>query len=286
MDEFELQLAAFKAQIEQELQDGRLSFPTVLELSMRIKQLADDPDSSLGDIANAVRAEPVLSAKTLRMANTVQLNPYQAQIATVNDAVRRVGLAAVRCLAYAVAAEQLAKDHRSGRMRLIASGLWLHSVDVACWSYALSAQFKLGNPDSALLAGLMRTIGQFYLLARAADYPALERDMNHFAEFVATWGSPVGRALLDTFDLPGTIVDAFDDTELYGDVWPPANLNDVLFIATLAAETPNPFETMLGSTHRPDLLSICTGGVDGAEFEPVIEAVRATKQEMLAAVCG
>lgn len=286
MDEFAQQLAAFKAQIEQELQDGRLSFPTVLELSMRIKQLADDPNSSLGDIATAVRAEPLLSAKILRMANTVQLNPYQAQIVTVNDAVTRVGLAALRCLAYAVAAEQLAKDHRSSRMRLIASGLWLHSVDVACWSYALSAQLKVANPDSALLAGLMRTIGQFYLLARAADYPALEGDINRFAEFVATWGSAVGHALMDAFDLPETIVEAFDDAELFGDVWPPSNLSDVLFIASLAAETPNPFDTMLGSTRRPDLLSICTGGVDRSEFEPVIEAARVTKQEMLAAVSG
>ncbi|ATE59903.1 HDOD domain-containing protein [Thauera sinica] len=286
MDDFALQLAAFNAQIEQELQDGRLSFPTVLELSMRIKQLADDPNSSLKDIANAVRAEPVLSAKTLRMANTVQINPYPGQISTVNDAVVRVGLAALRCLAYAVAAEQLTRDHRSGRMRLIAAGLWLHSVDVGCWAYALAAQLKIANPDSALLAGLMRTIGQFYLLAKAADYPALERDMNRFAEFVATWNAPMSSAILETFSLPEHILDALDDTELYGDVWPPSDLSDVLFVAALAAETPNPFDTMLGVTRRPELLEACTGGLDRAQLDALIDAARATKQEMLAAVCN
>lgn len=286
MDEFALQSAAFAAQVEQELQDGRISFPTVLELSMRIKQLADDPNSSLRDIANVVRAEPVLSAKTLRMANTVQLNPYQAPITAVNDAVLRVGLAALRCLAYAVAAEQLAKDHRSGRMRLVASGLWLHSVDVACWAYALAAELKICNPDTALLAGMMRTIGHFYLLAKAGEYPAVERNMDRFAEMVATWSEPVGQAILEVFELPPSILDAFDDMEIYGDVWPPSDLGDILFIASLAAETPNPFDTMLGNTHRPDLLQACTGGIDREQFDALLASARTTRQAILAAVCG
>ncbi|MBN8441805.1 MAG: HDOD domain-containing protein [Thauera sp.] len=286
MDDFELQLAAFSAQIEQELNERRLSFPTVLELSLRIKQLADDPDASLHDIAAAIRGEPVLSAKTVRMANTVLLNPYQARINSVNDAVARVGLAAVRCLAYAVAAEQLAKDHRSARMRLIASGLWLHSLDVASWAYALASHLKVSSADSALLAGIMRNIGQFYLLAKASDYPALERDMDRFAEFVAAWDHAIGRAVLEIFELPETILDALDDAGLYADAWPPSDLNDLLFIATLAAETPNPFETLLGNTRRPELLKACLAGADESEVKAVFESARKIKEEILAAVCA
>lgn len=286
MDDFELQLAAFSTQIEQELAERRLSFPTVLELSLRIKQLADDPDASLHDIAAAIRGEPVLSAKTVRMANTVLLNPFQAKINSVNDAVARIGLAAVRCLAYAVAAEQLAKDHRSPRMRLIASGLWLHSLDVASWAYALASHLKIGSADSALLAGIMRNIGQFYLLAKASDFPALERDLDRFAEFVAAWDQPIGRDILEIFEIPESILDAVDESNLYAEAWPPSDLNDLLFIATLAAETPNPFETLLGNTRRPDLLKACLAGVDEAEVESVFKAAREIKDEILAAVCG
>lgn len=286
MDDFELQLAAFSTQIEQELAERRLSFPTVLELSLRIKQLADDPDASLHDIAAAIRGEPVLSAKTVRMANTVLLNPFQAKINSVNDAVARIGLAAVRCLAYAVAAEQLAKDHRSPRMRLIASGLWLHSLDVASWAYALASHLKIGSADSALLAGIMRNIGQFYLLAKASDFPALERDLDRFAEFVAAWDQPIGRDILEIFEIPESILDAVDESNLYAEAWPPSDLNDLLFIATLAAETPNPFETLLGNTRRPDLLKACLAGVEEDEVESVFKAAREIKDEILAAVCG
>ena len=90
MEEFESQTEAFAQQIEEELRDGVLSFPTVFDLSLRIKKMADDPDSSLSDIAEVVRAEPVLAGKVLRMANTVALNPYRGEINSVGDAIGRI----------------------------------------------------------------------------------------------------------------------------------------------------------------------------------------------------
>ena len=72
MEEFQSQIDAFAEQIEQELRDGVLSFPTVFDLSLRIKMLADDPDSSLTDIANAVKnaREMALLPYTKRVAQT------------------------------------------------------------------------------------------------------------------------------------------------------------------------------------------------------------------------
>ncbi|NMG65383.1 HDOD domain-containing protein [Azoarcus indigens] len=286
MQDFDSQAKAFSDQIEEELQEGRLNFPTSLDVSLRIKRLADNPGASLDDIAALVRAEPVLSAKTVRMANAVLLNPYSAQITSVNDAVKRIGLASLRCLAFAVAAEQLAQDHRSKNMRLIASGLWMHSVDVASWSYAFARHLRTMNPDTALLAGMMVDLGQFFLLSRASAYPALEENMNRFAEFVALWNEPVGRAVLEAFELPEDILDTFQYEDPYGGSWPPANLRDLVFVAGLAAETPNPFENLLGVKGRPELLGSCIAGIEKEKFDALLDAARDSKQEMLAAVCG
>ena len=180
MEEFQSQIDAFAEQIEQELRDGVLSFPTVFDLSLRIKRLADSPESSLTDIANAVKAEPVLAAKVIRMANTLSMNPYRGEISSLKEAITRIGLSTLRCLAFAVAAEQLARDHRSRQMRLVATGLWMHAIDVASWAFAFARERERANPDGAMLAGLMLDIGQFYLLARAARYPALEGDMGRY----------------------------------------------------------------------------------------------------------
>ncbi|PTD95334.1 HDOD domain-containing protein [Pseudothauera lacus] len=286
MQEFEQQAQAFANQIEEELQEGRLNFPTALDVSLRIKKLADNPESTLDEIAAVVRAEPVLSAKVVRMANAVLLNPYGAQITAVNEAVKRIGLSALRCLAFAVAAEQLAQDHRSREMRLVASGLWMHTVDVAAWSYAFARHLRSVNPDTAMLAGMMVDIGQFFLLARAADFPALEHNMARFAEFVSTWDEPVGRAVLEAFELPETILDAFQYEDPYGGSWPPVDLADIVFTAGLAAETPNPFDTLLGLNNRGGLLAACTAGIDKDKFSELVEAAREGRQELISAVVG
>lgn len=283
MQDFETQAREFGDRIEAEISAGHLSFPTALDVSLRIKRIADNPASSLDDIAAVVRAEPVLGAKTVRMANAVALNPYSAPITNITDAVQRIGLTSLRCLAFSVAAEQLAQDHRSLRMRSIASGLWMHSVDVAAWSHALAHQLKVGNPDTAMFAGMMVDIGQFLLLARAADYPALEDDLPRFAEFVMTWSDPVGRAVLEVFELPESILDAFECRDPYGGAWPPANLADLVFVASLAADTPNPFEQLL-ATRRLALNDTAAHGIDAEKLAALVESARDARQLILSAL--
>lgn len=286
MKDFDSQARAFGEQIEAEIAEGHLSFPTSLDVSLRIKRLADSPSSSLEEIAAAVKTEPVLSAKTVRMANAVALNPHTTPVTNVADAVRRIGLSSLRCLAFAVAAEQLAQDHRSSKMRAIASGLWMHSIDVAAWSYALARELRVVNPDTAIFAGMMADIGQFLLLARAADYPALEEDLPRFAEFVATWSEPVSEAVLEVFELPESILDAFECSNPYGGSWPPANLADILFVARLAVDTPNPFDKLLGLKHGPNLLDAALHGIDQQDLDRLLESARDNRQLILAALAG
>lgn len=286
-EEFQSQIQAFGERVEQELLEGRLNFPTVMDVSLRIKRVADDPESSLDDIARIVKAEPVLSAKAVRMANAVAMNPYGQQITNVGDAVRRIGLASLRCLAYAVSAEQLSQDFRSRDLRLVATGLWMHTVDVACWAHAIAHETRSAKPDTALFAGMMADIGQFFLLARAADYPAVADNLEHFAEFVSTWSVPVGRSILESFGLPDSILDAYPSYDNpYGGAWPPASLADTIFLATLVAETHNPFDNLLG-IDRPSLSqAIVTSNVDEGKLKDMLAAARNSRTEMLSAVCG
>jgi HD-like signal output (HDOD) protein len=285
MQDFETQAQRFAEAIELELEEGRLTFPTAFDVSTRVQRIADDPTAGLDDIARIVQAEPLLSAKVVRMANSVALNPAGASITSVSDAVRRVGLATLRCLAFAVSAEQLARDHRSRNLRLIASGLWLHSVEVACWSHSLARKLRTGSPDTALFAGMLVDIGQFFLLARAAEFPEMETDMENFARFVATWNEPVAAALLESLDMPHEILDAFDYADPYGGSWPPKGLGDVLFIAGLAAETPNPFQNLLQDNRR-ELLESATLGIDMEAFNALTASVDSERRSMLSAVCG
>lgn len=285
MTDFDEQLKAFGERIEQEMIEGRLNFPTVLDLSLRIKQVADDPDSSLDDIAAIARAEPVLSAKAVRMANAVLMNPYGAPVTNVNDAVRRIGLDALRSLAFAVAAEQVAQDFRSHTLKLIATGLWMHTVDIACWSTVIARETRSANPDAAMFAGMMVDIGQFFLLSRATDYPALEHDMDRFAEFVSTWNAPVGRVILEVFGLPDSILDAYrEPTPVLS--WPPATLTETLKLARILTESPNPFDKLLGQD-APSLTEVmATNQLDESALQQMVDSVQANRRQLIASLCG
>ncbi|MCL2589473.1 MAG: HDOD domain-containing protein [Betaproteobacteria bacterium] len=282
MQDFEVQTRALAAQIERELEEGQLNFPTSMEVSLRIKQLADDPNSSVDDIVAVVRTEPVLSAKVIRMANAMLLNPYGTHITSVNNAVKRIGLAALRCLAFAVAAEQLIQDRRSPHMRKLANDLWRHSADIASWSYVFAHHLRTANPDTAMFTGMMVGIGQFFLLARAADYPALENNIDRFSEFMAVWKSPISRSVLEVFELPDDIIEALDDEILCGDGWPPQTLQDILRAAILATDIPNPFEHGKPSVPKDDAYL----GFDERQFTALVDVTRANRDAILSAIYG
>lgn len=286
MQDFDAQIQAFGEQIETELAQGHISFPTALDVSLRIKRLADNPESTLDEIAHVVRAEPVLSAKIVRMANAVALNPYGAPITNVGDAVQRIGLASLRCIAFAVSVEQLAQDHRSPQLRALASGLWMHSADVSAWAYAIARHLRIVNPDTAMFAGMLVDIGQFLLVARAAAYPALGDDLPRFAEFVSTWSEPVGRAVLETFEMPETIVDAFDYENPYGGAWPPRDLADLIFVSTLASEMPNPFDKLVSRRQQPSVQDLAPSGFGQDALHELLDTARDVHGTILAALAN
>jgi HD-like signal output (HDOD) protein len=282
MQDFESQTRILAARIEQELEEGHLNFPTSLEISLRIKQLADDPNSSVDDIVAAVCTEPVLSAKVVRMANAMLLNPYGARITNVNSAVKRIGLAALRCLSFAVAAEQLAQDHRSPQLRKIATSLWRRSADIASWAYSFAHNLRAVNPDTAMLTGMMVDIGQFFLLARVADYPALEDNIERFFEFMSVWKDSISRSVLEVFELPDDIIDALDSKTFCEEGWPPQTLNDIIQTAILATDVPNPTGCKRYSVQE----TINDAGFDQQQFVALLDVTRAGKDSVLSAIYG
>ncbi|GHU04458.1 hypothetical protein AGMMS49960_20160 [Betaproteobacteria bacterium] len=182
--------------------------------------------------------------------------------------------------------EQLTQDKRSKELQGIASALWRHSVDIASWSYAFAHHLRTVNPDAAMLAGMMVNIGQFFLLSRMSAFPALEENLDRFAEFVSVWHEPIARSVLEVFELPDDILDAFEYEDPYGGEWPPANLRDIVRLATLAAEAVNPFDELLKVKPHPELLEDSLAGIGKDQFTGLLEAARAGKNAMLEAVAS
>jgi len=71
---------------------GELSFPTSVDASRRVMKAVENPDVGLDALAKIVVAEPLLSAKVIRLANSVALNPGGNPVRDVKQAVLRVGM--------------------------------------------------------------------------------------------------------------------------------------------------------------------------------------------------
>lgn len=285
MSEFQRQADALTQTVEAELEARRLVFPVSMEVTLRIKRLADDPDVGLDQIVAVVQAEPVLAAKTIRMANTVALNPYGALVDSVGVAVRRIGLGPLRSLAFAVASEQIAGDHRSPNMRTLALGLWMRSVDLASWCFALARKTRAANPDTALMAGMMSYIGQLFLVARASDYPAMEQNIDQFAQLVDGLHRRVGRAVLEVFEIPETLVDSLEE-EAYSGTWPPGKLLHIVQIASLVSECPNPLDGLLGLHPLRGIDAASAFGIDPEDLKPLLHDSQDERHQILDAVRG
>lgn len=119
---------------------GELSFPTSLDASRRVLKAVENPDIGLSALAKIVVAEPLLSAKVIRLANSVALNPSNMVVRDVRQAVVRVGMDPIKALAMVLIMDQLRHSQRHVATRELSNRLWERSVHVA----ALSSS-KAGN---------------------------------------------------------------------------------------------------------------------------------------------
>lgn len=130
---------------------------TLPEVTMRIIQLVDNPDSTAQDLNRVISNDPALGARILKVVNSAFYG-LPGQIGSINRAIVLLGLNAVKNIAIAAS---LAKLFRGGRIaaNFDARSLWTHSVATATATRLLAKQVGLGLPDEAFLAGLIHNIG-------------------------------------------------------------------------------------------------------------------------------
>ncbi len=127
--------------------------------------LAVNPEVPLWKVAGAVGKDPVLAAQVMRMANTFGVAPG-CEVATIDEAVRRLGSQAVRNVVLAGCLSTQMADPRiyGPRGRQIAD----HSLGTAIIAGKLSERLDLSG--ELFLAGLLHDIGKLLVLKLAYEY--------------------------------------------------------------------------------------------------------------------
>jgi len=231
---------AFLQSLAADLSAGKISFPTFTGATLRVRSALADPNLDADRLSRVIMSEPLLSARLVKIANSVALNPTGRPVADVRNAVLRVGFDVVRSSAVALALEQLraAKDVQVFHEN--AEWTWRHSLEVGTIAYVVARGIARVNPDEALFAGLVHDIGRFYLLARATAVPEVSDDFADLDRLIHEWHPSIGQAVLHEFQLPEPTLLAVAEHENHRPATPPRSVLDVVAIADRVALQLNP----------------------------------------------
>ncbi|UCV14735.1 HDOD domain-containing protein [Quatrionicoccus australiensis] len=221
--------------IARDLSGNEISFPTFLDITFQVRTALKDPNLNVEQLAKLVGAEPLMSAKIIRMSNSVAMNPSGREIADVKSAIVRVGMEAVRTVSFAVAMEQLLKSKQMQPFEGISQRLWEHTSHVAALCRVLARKIAKINGDEAMFAGLVHDIGVFYLMSRAANFPELVNDKPELHALLVGWHDNIGHALLSALNLPESVLVAVQEHETDREIKEIHSLSDVLYVANKIA---------------------------------------------------
>lgn len=221
--------------IARDLSGDEISFPTFLDITFQIRSALKDPNLNVEQLAKLVSAEPLMSAKIIRMANSVALNPSGREIADVKSAIIRVGMEAVRTVSFALAMEQLMKSRQMQPFEAISRRLWEHTSLVAALCRVLARRLARINGDEAMFTGLVHDLGVYYLMSRAANFPELVNDKPELYGLLVGWHDNIGHALLSALGSPEAVLTAVQEHEVDREIKDVKTLSDVLYIANKIA---------------------------------------------------
>lgn len=241
----------FVQQLAEELSLGRIELPGLPDVAVQLQRALSDPQVTTATLLRIVSLEPVLAGRLIQMANSAALGRSGAPVSDLRTAINRMGFDLLRGAAISFAMEQV---RRSAELKSIARpmyALWQRSVNVAVTCYGFACRYTKVNPDTAMLAGLLHSIGRLYIMVRASRNPGLLADPALYQTVVRDWHTSIAKALLENWNVPEEIAQAVADCEdLERDHRGTIDLTDVLTASCLLVahqSTPEALELHLSS---------------------------------------
>jgi len=226
-------------------QRGELVFATSVTLASRIHSALSDPDIHVAAATRLLQSEPLLAARCVAMANSAAYQRSGPPITDVGSAVSRLGLRTVTTLAEALIVRQMAGAPKDPAQQAVVAHLWEHTAHVASLSRLIARRITRLDPETALFAGLVHEVGNFYLLSRSAEFPALLAGEHEPEE--EEFDIAINRAVVERLALPQSIVEALEVVWMGYVASPCVSLGDTVALAKALAPVESPFVKLQNS---------------------------------------
>jgi diguanylate cyclase (GGDEF)-like protein len=248
--------------------------------ALRVLELAAREDSPITEIADVIGADPALSSRILRFANSPMAGIGRA-VGSIQQAVTMLGLRSVKMLSLGFS---LVSDRTAGQCAGFSFGrFWRGSLACATFSRKLAHLDREVAPEEAFSAGLLANIGRLALAVGAAEQYArimsradapLKEQIEAERKAFGTTHMELGARLLESWHLPEPIWKAVEQARATPEHPEQAGaLQRVLYVADELAR-----RLILPDEPRLEDLQYCRGlveqyyGLEEHQFQELFDA--------------
>lgn len=186
------------------LSEDALTLPTLPEVALRVRDVAEDPDADIPQLTRTISQDTALAARILKISNSPLFRAHQ-EISDLTQAISRLGMNYTANLAIGLAMEQMfqaTSDLIEERMRYN----WQSTTQVAIYAAILSKRCDI-SPDEATLAALLHRIGVLPILSYVEEQEPAGIDGIHLDKLIAHLHPKLGAMILEEWRFPEALVD-------------------------------------------------------------------------------
>ncbi len=205
-----------------------------------ILKITGSEDSGVGDLTRIILRDPTLTAKLLKLANSVTYG-QTSRVTTVNQAVLLLGFRAVKSLALSTAIYDMFSG-KNGFFEKELKQFWRHSLETAAYAQLFAARANYPVQEEAFVAGLIHDLGLIILAGMfPGRYEKLWRSTARKQGIVAAEDQELGlnhadaaAYLFTEWGLPEVLIDAVRYHHLVGKEQNIERMGQLTLIVTLA----------------------------------------------------
>lgn len=230
-----------KQDIIHALENDDLVLPTLPEVALQVRDVAENVTSSISDLTKVLSRDAALSARMVKVANSPLIRA-SVPVSDLSTAVSRLGIDLTSNLAMGLAMEQMfqaTSDIVDKHMRTC----WSKSIEIAASCQVLARHFTDLQPDQALLAGLTHQIGKLPILSFAENNENLLNDAFALSKVLNVLHPSLGSYILKMWDFPEELISVPKNYLLFERDVTQVDYADLVQVATLQsyAGTEHPY---------------------------------------------
>ena len=179
----------------EKIRTDTLVLPSLPEVALKIRQLAEDPDVNLNKMAEMISHDPALSARIMKIANSAFVG-RGIHVNTLHQATTRIGLRYIKNVVTAMAMEQLFVS-KSVVIKKQMDKVWAQTLELTAFALTVMQEYNSNfkytdvNFDTMTLAGLLHNIGALPILTEAEKQLDLFGNEQFINDTIASIASPI-----------------------------------------------------------------------------------------------